>query len=313
MLTIPPEYAENLVTSTGDAGRAWLATLPDLLAARLEEWSLTPDGPLRHGFMGIVAFVHQPDGTEAVLKITWLDDETRWEPHTLAAWNGHGAVRLLARDDPNGVLLLERLNPNHTVRELDGESAAAIAGQMCRRLAVPAPSAIPKVRDLAERWTTELPATWERLGRPLPKSTLDAAIATCHELGPDQPDLLLHGDLTFDSILRADREPWLVIDPYGLAGEPAFDAAKLLTNRWSELTAQPNLKTAVHCRLSAFTEGAEVDFDRAPPLVPRPRRERRAVVSAAPARGGAGHRRALRAAERSQMIAGSHGRPGRRN
>jgi streptomycin 6-kinase len=227
VLAIPPEYAENLITSTGDAGRAWLAKLPDLLSSHLEQWSLAPDGPLRHGFMGIVAFVHQPDGTEAVLKITWLDDDTRWEPHTLAAWNGRGAVRLLARDDPNGALLLERLNPHDTAHELTGESAASVAGQICRRPAVPAPSTIPTVRDLAERWTTELPAAWERLGRPIAASSLTEAVTTCHELGPEQPDLLLHGDLTFDNILRADREPWLVIDPYGLAGEPAFDAAGL--------------------------------------------------------------------------------------
>jgi streptomycin 6-kinase len=93
------------------------------------------------------------------------------------------------------------------------------------------------VRSRADAPTAdELPAAWERLGRPIAASSLTEAVTTCHELGPEQPDLLLHGDLTFDNILRADREPWLVIDPYGLAGEPAFDAASLLTNRWSELT-----------------------------------------------------------------------------
>ena len=74
---------------------------------------------------------------------------------------------------------------------------------------------------------------------------------------------MLHGDLHFTNILRSDRAPWLAIDPSVLVGEPAFDVAKLLTNRWADLAAQPDLRTAVVARVAAFVEGAEVDVDRA--------------------------------------------------
>ena len=44
---------------------------------------------------------------------------------------------------------------------------------------------------------------------------------------PDQADeVVLHQDFHGGNILRGEREPWLVIDPKPLVGEPAFDAAR---------------------------------------------------------------------------------------
>jgi streptomycin 6-kinase len=263
VIDVPSEFAARTITREGDAGRAWIDRLPGVVAAYVERWGLTPDGPVMHGYVGIVLPVVRPGGEPAVLKVSWLDGDDYWEAHALAAWNGRGAVRLLEHDDPAGVLLLERLDPARSARALAGVDASAVAGQVCRRLAVPAPPGMPRVEDLAARWIDELPRDWERLGRPFPRRWLDAAVASCRELGPGQPGLLLHGDLVFDNMIRAEREPWLVIDPDGLVGEPAFEAAPFLSNRWSELTAQPDLRAAVRARLAAFVDGAGVDFERA--------------------------------------------------
>jgi streptomycin 6-kinase len=264
VISIPSEFARNTITREGEAGRAWIERLPDVAASYLDRWSLTLDGDVLHGYMGIVLPVLRADGEPAVLKVSWQEGDVNWEARTLAAWDGRGAVRLIECDAPAGVLLLERLDPARSARELaSGVDAAAVLGAVCRRLAVPAPPGTPRVEELAARWVEQLPRDWERLGRPFPRASIEEAVATCRELGPDQPDLLLHGDLVFDNVLRAEREPWLVIDPDGLAGEPAFDSAQFLTNRWSELTAQPDLRTAVRARLAAFAEGAGVDVERA--------------------------------------------------
>jgi streptomycin 6-kinase len=262
VIVIPSRFVERTVTRAGEAGRAWIDRLPSIVASYLESWALTPDGPVMHGFMGIALSVGRAGGEPAVLKVSWQEGEVNWEARALAAWNGRGAIRLLERDDAAGVLLVERLDPARSARDLPGVDASRVMGQVCRRLAVPAPPDMRRVADLAERWVEDLPRDWERLGRPFPRSWMDEAVATCRELGPDQPNLLLHGDLVFDNVLRAEREPWLAIDPDGLVGEPAFDAAQFLTNRWSELTAQPDLRAAVHARLTAFAEGAGVDLER---------------------------------------------------
>jgi streptomycin 6-kinase len=263
VIEIPDEFAAWTVVREGPAGRIWIDSLPEMVASYLERWSLTMEGPVWHGYMAVVLPVRRADGGRAVLKVCWLNDESRGETRALAAWAGRGAVRLIERDDAVGVMLLERLDESRSVRELDGEAAARIAGEVCRRLSIPADAVeLPRVAELAAGWVTQLPLDWNRLGRPFERSVLDAAVTTCRDFGPEQPDLLLHGDLVFDNILRGDSEPWLAIDPFGLIGEPAYDASSLLTNRWSELASKPDLRIAVLRRVAAFAEGAGADPQR---------------------------------------------------
>jgi streptomycin 6-kinase len=262
MIDIPREFAEGTIAREGEAGRAWIGLLPGVVESHLEGWGLIPDGPMLHGYVGIALPVLRPGGSRAVLKVSWLDSDRCWEARALAAWDGRGAVRLLERDDPAGVMLLERLDPARSGRDLDRVALATVAGQLVRRLEAPAPLGMPSLEGVAARWVEELPATWERLGRPFDGRLLEAAVATCQELGPGQPDRLLHGNLRADHLLRAEREPWLVIDPNGLAGEPAYEVSPLLGNICAGLAAQSNPRQAVHTRLAAFADSAGVDVER---------------------------------------------------
>jgi streptomycin 6-kinase len=260
---IPAEFAERIAGQHGDAGRAWLGELPAIVESHLDRWALVPDGPALHGYVGMVLPVRRPDGSRAGLKVSWLDGDRCWEADALAAWGGRGAVRLLERDDAAGALLLEWLDPTRTVAGLDRLAAAAVVGELCGRLAVPAPPGLPSLEETASRWVEELPSAWERLGRPFDRRRLDAAVETCRELGPRQPRRLLHGNLRFGHVLRAEREPWLAIDPNGMAGDPAYEVAPLLGQLCAGLAAEPDRRAAVRARLAAFTDGAGVDLERA--------------------------------------------------
>jgi streptomycin 6-kinase len=88
---------------------------------------------------------------------------------------------------------------------------------------------------------------------------VDAAVATARELGRAQPDFLIHGDLHPGNILRADREPWLAVDPKGYVGDPAYDAGTLLKSRALALLAADDLPKAVHRALDVFADAAELD------------------------------------------------------
>ncbi|NUP49335.1 MAG: kinase [Catenulispora sp.] len=264
-MEIPAHFAETTIESKGEPGRLWLAGLPAVIGSCVEQWDLALDGPVWHGYMGVALPCHTADDQAVVLKVSWIDDETRWEPVALAAWDGRGAVRLLRRDDARGAMLLERLDGSKTAGDLEGLEAAVLLGETCRRLAVSAPPGcgLPRVRDRAARMLEELPATWERLGRPFARPVLDEALATCRDFGPEQPDTLLHGDLIFANVLNADREPWLAIDPLGLLGEPAYDAGKFLTNRWADHTAAGDVAASIRRRLAAFADAAQVEPERA--------------------------------------------------
>ena len=48
---------------------------------------------------------------------------------------------------------------------------------------------------------------------------------------------LIHGDLHYENVMAADREPWLAIDPKPMSGDPHYEIAPMLWNRFEELAA----------------------------------------------------------------------------
>lgn len=225
-------------------------------------WNCTPNAAPLHGQVGLVIPVLHRD-SPAVLKISYPHLGLVHEPHALAWWNGAGAVLLHERDDTNFAMVLE-LASQSTLADLDdADEAVATAGRLARRLAVPAPPGLPRLRNhAAQWWGDEIREGDEQLSQLLPRRVVETALATVEELGPDQPETLVHGDLHFDNVLRAEREPWLAIDPKGYVGDPAYDAIKMLRGHTDHLFDTGNLKAALLRRIAIFSEAAELDRAR---------------------------------------------------
>ena len=69
------------------------------------------------------------------------------------------------------------------------------------------------------------------MGEPFERRLIGGAVDAVQELVPTQGELVVvHQDFHGGNVLRAEREPWLAIDPKPLVGERAFDAASLSTN-----------------------------------------------------------------------------------
>jgi streptomycin 6-kinase len=53
-------------------------------------------------------------------------------------------------------------------------------------------------------------------------------------------EVVLATDLHAGNVLRAEREPWLVIDPKPFVGDPAYDATQHLFNCFDRLRSDPD-------------------------------------------------------------------------
>jgi streptomycin 6-kinase len=83
--------------------------------------------------------------------------------------------------------------------------------------------------DEASWWAFHLRENWERAGRPFDERLVNAALDALSSLpGKQGEQVLLHQDLHGDNVLRAEREPWLAIDPKPLAGEREFGLAPVI-------------------------------------------------------------------------------------
>nr|WP_239155550.1 aminoglycoside phosphotransferase family protein [Amycolatopsis sp. FDAARGOS 1241] len=244
-LVVPEPFATRAPRVLGPECLPWLAAVPGLADRFAHEWDLTLEGPAWHGLVGVAQPVRRADGTPAVLKLGWQDEETRDEPLALSTWAGRGAVLLLESAPDEGVLLLERLD--HT-RTLPGEpvlEAVGVMSDLARRLAVPAPPQLSRtLPGEAERLLEALPKSWHDLGGPFPRRELDAALEVCRDLGPGAGGLLVNEDLHYENVLAGRREPWLVIDPKPLAGDLEYGVFSLLWNRFGESTVEDKLAAA---------------------------------------------------------------------
>ncbi|MEV8439797.1 aminoglycoside phosphotransferase family protein [Actinosynnema sp. NPDC051121] len=249
MITVPDGFGAIL----GEEAREWKATLPALATKFCARWRLTPDGDLLNGNVAVVLPVRRDDGHPAVLKLTWLDDETRQEAPALAAWGGRGVVELLDHDPEDGALLLERLDHTRSLLDAPIEEALAVTGGLLRRLRVPAGPGFHRHEF------PDLVGENAELGGPLSARLVRRAAELGRHLAATAGDTLVNQDLHYENVLRGDREPWLMIDPKPLAGDPEFGVIPLLWNRFGELDG----KRGVRDRFAALCDIGELDAERA--------------------------------------------------
>jgi streptomycin 6-kinase len=212
-----------------ESGHAWLAVLPRLVAAVAEQWQLELGEPFLDASASLTLRAADRHGNPVVLKLQFPHREAEHEAAALMAWDGVGAVRLLAHDPDRHALLLERCRPGTPLYELDQDAALDVLVGLLPRLWRPAEAPFTSLAQEAAHWTKTLPRLWEQAGRPFERELIDAATAVVGELTASQGEqVLLHQDLHTGNVLRSDREPWLVIDPKPLHGEREFGLAPIV-------------------------------------------------------------------------------------
>ncbi|WP_373453381.1 aminoglycoside phosphotransferase family protein [Streptomyces sp. XY006] len=257
VIEIPRELAAAQEKYNGEAGRAFIAALPDQAARFLDHWALTPDGPPMHGVSALVLPVRDRDGTPAVLKLQILDEESEGEPVALRFWDGDGAVRLLDHDEPTGTMLLERLDETRMLSHVPDAHRAVttIAGLLAHLTSSPAPPGLRRLGDIARDMLDQTPRALARIADPEARGLIADCAAAVREVVDEPGDRLLHWDLHDENVLASDRAPWLAIDPKPLAGDPGFDLWPALANRYDA--------DDIRWRFDAMTDILALDRPRA--------------------------------------------------
>jgi len=203
-------------------------------------WDLQPDGePFVNLYNGRVSsrlapVVHR--GLPAMLKIAGGEEE-RLGAALMAWFEGDGAVRVLAMDDP--AILLERAAGPRSLagmaREGHDDEATLILCRVLARVHAPRATAPPVSLVPLPVWFRALPAAAERHG-----GVLEAAWGVAQSLlASPRDERPLHGDLHHDNVLDAGSRGWLAIDPKGLIGERGFDYANIVCNPDIDTAAAP--------------------------------------------------------------------------
>ncbi len=162
-------------------------------------------------------------------------------------------MKVLAEDE--GMLLLDRAVPGASVKSYFPDKEQESMEIVCRVMKnlhqanISAAYNLPHIKD----WLTALDKDW-----PIPDEYLQKAREIRDKLlKTTGPDVLLHGDLHHDNILQND-EDWLVIDPKGVIGEPAYEVAAFIRNPMPELLTHADATTIIHNRITRFAAALEL-------------------------------------------------------
>ncbi|MFE7645068.1 aminoglycoside phosphotransferase family protein [Streptomyces phaeoluteigriseus] len=258
----PPQRLVRALGESAPDGDDWLERLPETVREAVALRELTVERvQVPGGRSSLVVLVRHADGTPAVLKLAPLRFRPEAERAALTRWDGLGAVQLVEGPVSEGVLLLERLHPDVSVRSLPEAKALLEAAGTLRRLWVepPAEHVFETVAERTGRQAEVMRARADAAVAPL----VDAALAAREELLAAPPEhRLLHGTFRQSKVLAGERMPWLAVGPDPVVGECAFDLARLVRDRVEDLIASPSGAATTRRRVKRLAESLEVDQER---------------------------------------------------
>ncbi|MFI9175320.1 aminoglycoside phosphotransferase family protein [Streptomyces lincolnensis] len=259
----PPRRLVRALGESAPDGDGWLERLPEAVEQAVASRELAVERvQVPGGRSSLVMLVRRPDGTPAVLKLAPPRARPESERAALAQWGGLGAVQLLEPAVTEGVLVLERLHPDVSVRSLPEAKALLEAAGTLRRLWVEPPGD-HVFETVAERTARQAVVMRGASASAEVVGLVDAALAAREELVAAPPEQrLLHGTFRQSKVLAGERTPWLAVGPDPVVGECAFDLARLVRDRVEDLIASPSGAATTRRRVKRLAESLDVDQER---------------------------------------------------
>lgn len=251
---LPENFRRNITDLHAEKGERWLMQIPDLVADISKVWRLVVDQPFQNLSYHFVAPCLCDDGSEAVLKIGFAEEDSivAKEAEFLRVVDGDGAVRLFRFDEIRCALLLERLRPGENLVELarnDDEQATAQAIRVLKKIRrlPPKENQFPTLEKWVDSFLGAKKTNFEYARVKKAQKIFERLIGSSERQ-------LLHGDLHHQNILSAQRDGFLAIDPKGIVGEVGFEISVFLNNPRGWLLDAPERGKLLHRRVEQFAE-----------------------------------------------------------
>lgn len=261
-MNLPEKFIQTVLGVHKEIGEQWLNSFDHLIQYCEQNWSLQVGAPYSLSF-NFAAPVLFNDGREAVLKLCVPGKEFHTELEALRLYGGNGIAKLIDADQERGVMILERLQPGHTLNTVENdEEATVIAASLMKKLHIPVPASHYEIFPTTAKWAEGLERLREHFNGgtgPFPVRMVQKAEQLFAKLNRAVKNpVLLHGDLHHENILSAEREPWIAIDPKGLIGEAEYGVIQFLLNNLPD----DHVAEVTERRIDIFVEELKLDKAR---------------------------------------------------
>ena len=253
-------FTSNVTNTWGDQGKEWLKQLPVCIDILSKQYGLTHIKPVSHLSYNYVAFAIQHKNKSVVLKISCDKRVIEDEYKALCHFNGIGSINVLESNSSLHALLLEQAIPGNLLknkysRKIE-DSILHYAGVVKHLASCPLTNShfIP-VSD----WCKAIDQMNDpRIEKHLIEKAQELKIFL---LSSVEEEYVCHGDLHGENIV-SHYDTWLSIDPKGIIGEMAFEAAAFDLISKNDLLDLNSLQEKIIARVSALAHALDIDFNR---------------------------------------------------
>lgn len=263
-MNLSKDYIDNVYATYGKAGRDWLAQLPAQIDLLSRQWGLRFIKPVSDLSYNFVALVERQTTHEVlILKMAPKTGNIIAEAQWLQCFH-KGAARVFEMDREQNAFLMERLVPGETLKSLvqagQDEKATRILCQTILALHLGDPTS--SHRQASNKHVSENRQYLPLLKGHIPDAILSKVETLFHELSSDRKgDVLLHGDLHHDNILKSGST-WKVIDPHCVLGDAAMESSPMIYNPLDCFPDHMALKQVIDSRLKIVFEMLPFDPER---------------------------------------------------
>ncbi|WP_208726561.1 aminoglycoside phosphotransferase family protein [Corallococcus terminator] len=241
-----------------------MSRLPAIVDALARRWSLDVGESLEGGTAAFVARVRTAAGSEAILKVGSPVADFASQAATIAAAAGRGYVRLFDYAAESNAMLLEPLGASMVQSGLPPGRQLEVLVELLRT-AWEAPADGLAFENKALSLGILIESLWEQLGHPIDGAVVEQALDFVERrsgaVGSFQ-SVRLHGDAVPANALRvlaprAGAETgFVLVDPDGFFGDPAYDLGVALRDWCDELRQAPE-RARAFCRILADRSGLD--------------------------------------------------------
>lgn len=253
-------FENNIKNTWGKIGENWLLKLPSIIEVLAKQWSLVEIKAVDNMNLNYVALATQEGKTPVVLKISCDQALILDEYKALKYFNGQGSIGVIDINVEYNALLLEQALPGTLLKQynaINTSGTISIYTDVVKQLAK-IPLSDENFKHVSQWCNAIDEITDQRIdARLIGKSQQIKSFL----LGSVEHEYVCHGDLHLENIIQHETN-WLAIDPKGIIGEIAFEAAAFDLINKKELRDVPNLPAKIIERVSCLANALDVNFNR---------------------------------------------------
>lgn len=219
-------------------------------------------------FSSRVCKVGLSDGSIGFLKVSDSESAAR-ELFALSHFVGPETVKVIRSSVNKGAILTEWIAPGQNLLPHFLEGRDGVATKICASVITSLHSGRPEINSPVHSIAA---VARKRLSLALGNSgptkkwlnveQLENALHIVSDFDRPQDQTFLHGDLHHANILTAGNGQFVCIDPKGIMGDLAFEAAAWLVNPWDEIQKLVDPKALIDDRLAIFEKELGIDRRR---------------------------------------------------